>query len=67
MLNAVHLIFHHPDIIKINSPLLEGDYKDRRMMYLRNLNVDTHKKTLQGIIQQLVAMIDKKTAGRNDG
>ena len=32
----VQLDFHHPAIVKINSPLLEGDYKDRRIIYLEN-------------------------------
>ena len=32
-LTRIHLIFHHPSIEKIKSPLLEGDYKGRRMTY----------------------------------
>ncbi len=26
------LVFHHPYVVKIKSPLLEGDYKDRRLL-----------------------------------
>src|SRR5262245_54792288 len=34
----VHLVFHHPSVEKIKSPLLEGDYKGRRMAYFSNMN-----------------------------
>src|SRR5687768_8656532 len=33
----VHLVFHHPFIVKIKSDLLVGDYVDRRMTYLKNM------------------------------
>ena len=29
----VHLVFHNAVIVKIKSDLLEGNYKDRRMVY----------------------------------
>ncbi|MBK9014156.1 MAG: DUF1801 domain-containing protein [Saprospiraceae bacterium] len=32
MVDKVHLIFHHAKIAEIDSPILEGDYKDRRMV-----------------------------------
>lgn len=51
----VHLIFHHPAIVKIKSALLEGDYKDRRMMYFENIKeIKARKKELQRIILELV-------------
>jgi len=54
----VHLIFHHPTIVKIKSPLLEGDYKDRRMLYLPDMKaVKANKKELQRIIQESVQLI----------
>ncbi len=37
MTDRVHLIFHHAKIAEISSPLLEGDYKDRRMVYFENM------------------------------
>lgn len=40
----VHLIFHHPAIVKIISPLLEGDYKDRRMTYFQTMEEIGGKK-----------------------
>lgn len=57
----VHLVFHHPLIVHIKSGLLEGDYKDRRMMYLRDMQeVKTNKKELEDIINELVRFIDKQ-------
>ncbi len=45
---AVHLVFHHPDIVKVRSPLLLGEYKDRRMMYFRDMKeIRQNKKALQ--------------------
>jgi len=54
----VHLIFHHPSIVKIKSALLEGDYKDRRMLYLPDMKaIKVHKKELQRIINESVQLI----------
>ncbi|MEO6253490.1 MAG: DUF1801 domain-containing protein [Ferruginibacter sp.] len=54
----VHLIFHHPAIVKIKSALLEGDYKDRRMMYFENMKeVNARKKELAKIIRELVELM----------
>jgi uncharacterized protein YdhG (YjbR/CyaY superfamily) len=54
----VHLIFHHPTIVKIKSTLLEGDYKDRRMLYLPDMKtVKANKKELQRIINESVQLI----------
>jgi uncharacterized protein YdhG (YjbR/CyaY superfamily) len=55
----VHLIFHHPAIVKIKSAFLEGDYKDRRMMYFENMKeVKARKKELTKIINELVALMN---------
>lgn len=54
----VHLIFHHPAIVKIKSVYLEGDYKDRRMMYFENMaEVKARKKELTRIIKELVDLM----------
>lgn len=54
----VHLVFHHPYIVNIPSQLLEGDYKDRRMMYLKDMKmVKQYKKELTSIIQALTSHI----------
>ena len=56
---TVHLVFHHSSIVKIKSGLLEGDYKDRRMMYLRTMQeVEANKKELENIMNELVTLIE---------
>jgi hypothetical protein len=55
MTQKVHLVFHHAAIVNISSALLEGDYKDRRMMYFNNMaEVETHRAELQRIMVELV-------------
>ena len=59
-LRQVHLVFHHPAIVKIKSPLLEGDYKDRRMTYFKNMKeVKANKKELEKIMNELLSLIDQ--------
>ncbi len=54
-LHKVHLIFHHEAIVKIPSPLLEGDYKDRRMMYFNNMaDIEGNKEELERILNAYV-------------
>lgn len=51
----VHLVFHHPAIINIKSQLLEGDYKDRRMVYFTDMrDIESKKTELQRIIKELI-------------
>ena len=33
--DKIILVFHHASIVKIKSGLLQGDYKDRRLVYLK--------------------------------
>ena len=55
----VLLIFHHPAIVKIKSALLEGDYKDRRMMYFTSMKeVNARKKELIKIVNGLIKIMD---------
>jgi uncharacterized protein YdhG (YjbR/CyaY superfamily) len=55
----VHLVFHHPFIVKIKSGLLLGDYKDRRMVYFKDPeNILANKKELKRIMAELVKGID---------
>ena len=54
------LVFHHPDIVKIRSELLQGNYKDRRLVYLNSMKeIKDAQKELERIIKESVAMIDK--------
>ena len=58
--DKVILVFHHPNIVKIRSELLQGNYKDRRLVYLNSMKeVKDAQKELERIIKESVAMIDK--------
>ncbi|PBQ33314.1 hypothetical protein CNR22_16535 [Sphingobacteriaceae bacterium] len=54
------LVFHHPFVVKIKSDLLEGDYKDRRLVYFNDAKeVKAAKKELTRIVREIVEEIDK--------
>ena len=58
--DKVILVFHHPNIVKIRSELLQGNYKDRRLVYLNSIKeIKDAQKELERIIKESVAMIDK--------
>ena len=58
--DKIILVFHHPNIVKIRSALLEGDYKDRRLVYFNSLSeIKSGKKELERIIDESVKMMDK--------
>jgi hypothetical protein len=57
-LKRIHLIFHHPLIEQLKSPLLEGDLKGRRMTYIDSAeDLSKKKKAFQKIIKDLLALI----------
>ncbi len=59
--NTILLVFHHPAIVKIKSSLLEGNYKDRRLVYFKNkADAEKNKKELGRIIKEIIKVIDKK-------
>ncbi len=59
MQDKVHLIFHNDAIPKVNSVILEGDYKDRRMVYFKDmLDILAKKTELQRIIAELLELIE---------
>lgn len=56
----VHLVFHHIAITKNKSKLLEGDYKDRRMMYFSSMeDIESKEKELKSIITALVKEMEQ--------
>ncbi len=58
--DKILLVFHHPAVVKVKSALLEGDYKDRRLVYFKNsAEAEKNKKELTRIIKEIVKMIDK--------
>jgi uncharacterized protein YdhG (YjbR/CyaY superfamily) len=51
------LIFHHPAIVKIQSALLEGTYKDRRLMYFTGKEaISRNKKELERILTEFTGL-----------
>lgn len=55
------LVFHHPFIVKIKSPILEGDYKDRRLVYFDSMKaIKENKKEMERIINEIVELIDNR-------
>jgi uncharacterized protein YdhG (YjbR/CyaY superfamily) len=55
------LVFHHPAVVKVKSSLLEGEYKDRRLVYFKDkAGAEKNKKELTRIIREIVKIIDNK-------
>lgn len=55
----VFLVFHHPFIVQLQSPLLEGNYKDRRLMHFEDVaDVKSKEEELTRIVRELVAAVD---------
>lgn len=53
----IHLVFHNPMITKIKSPLLEGDYVDRRMTYFADMkDIKAKKSELVQVLKQLIKL-----------
>lgn len=56
----IMLVFHNPAIATVRSALLEGDYPDRRLAYITDMNdVKAKEAQLADIIKQLVSLEDK--------
>ena len=56
----IHLVFHNPQIANVKSKLLEGDYKDRRMIYFSDMkDIKAKKAELEKVLKQLVGLNDK--------
>lgn len=56
----IHLVFHNPQIAKVKSKLLEGDYKDRRMVYFADMqDVKAKKPLLVKALKDLIKLQEK--------
>ena len=54
----IHLVFHNPQVSKVKSKLLEGDYKDRRMAYFADMkDVKARKPLLEKALKDLIKLI----------
>lgn len=57
----VHLVFHNPQISKVKSKLLEGEYDHRRMTYFSDRNDIKAKKTaLEKALKDLIKLQKKQ-------
>lgn len=57
----IHLVFHNPMIVKVESPLLEGDYVDRRMAYFAGRDdVQTRRSLLEDALRDLIELQPQK-------
>jgi uncharacterized protein YdhG (YjbR/CyaY superfamily) len=58
MTDKVHLIFHSSVIEQISHPILEGEFKQRRMSYFTSLDeIENKREIIQSIIQQNLALL----------
>lgn len=57
--DEILLVFHHPKIVEIASDILEGQFKDRRLVTLHNqAEVDAKTEELQRIMREILALIN---------
>lgn len=62
-MDKILLVFHHPSVVKIKSALLEGNYPDRRLMYLKNAaDIENNKAELARILNAIITEIDLSKA-----
>ncbi len=56
----IHLVFHNPMIAKVKNKLLEGEYKDRRMVHFSDMKDIKAKQTaLVKILKDLIELQEK--------
>ncbi len=59
--DKVHLIFHNGAILHDTETVLEGNYKDRRMLYLLDMaDVAAKKSALQALVREWIVLMDAK-------
>jgi len=63
MEKKVHLVFHNEAIVHIKSALLEGDHKDRRMMYFKDMDeVQANQPELERILREYMDLVERRNA-----
>ena len=56
----VHLVFHNPEVVNIDSPLLEGNYPTRRMAYFAGMaDIEAKRPELERVLRVLVRLSSK--------
>ena len=57
----IHLVFHNPEISKVKSRLLEGDYDHRRMAHLFDSDdIKSKKPALEKVLRELIKLQKKE-------
>ena len=57
----IHLVFHNPEISKVKSKLLEGDYDHRRMVHLFDQDdIKAKKPALEKVLKDLIKLQKKE-------
>jgi uncharacterized protein YdhG (YjbR/CyaY superfamily) len=53
----IHLVFHSPQISKVKSNSLEGDYDHRRMTYCSDMNeIKAKRSALEKVLKDLIKL-----------
>ncbi|MEO5888541.1 MAG: hypothetical protein ABIQ77_12855 [Anaerolineales bacterium] len=56
----IHLVFHNPEISKVENQLLEGDYADRRMAHFSDKDdIKAKEPALEKALKDLIKLMDK--------
>lgn len=59
--DRVLLVFHHPSIEKIKSPLLEGKFKGRRLAYFANKKeINANRDELVRVLSELLKHVSQQ-------
>ena len=57
----IHLVFHNPEISKVKSKLLEGDYDHRSMAYFSDKDdIKAKKAALEKVLKDLIKLQKNK-------
>jgi hypothetical protein len=57
----IHLVFHNPEIVNIDSEILEGDYPTRRMAYFADRHyIEARRGELERVVRELVRLNRKQ-------
>ena len=53
----IHLVFHNPQIVKVKSSILEGDYETRRMAYFTDMkDIKAKRPLLEKALKDLIKL-----------
>lgn len=56
--DKIHLVFHHAAVVGIDSPILEGDYPNRRMSYFYGPDdIRAKQSELERVLRDLIAAL----------